>query len=118
MPNLIIDAVEPARTGEATGFNALVRSVGSSLGSQVTAATLVAAGFVTVGAGPAARAFPAEAGFTTAFLIGALVALLAAGLAILIPQARPVHAPHLSPAEEIGVAAPLGEPIYGLDEVD
>ena len=37
MPNLIIEAVPPAQTGEATGFNALVRSVGSSLGSQVSA---------------------------------------------------------------------------------
>ena len=41
MPNLIIEAVPPHQTGEATGFNALVRSVGSSLGSQVSAAILV-----------------------------------------------------------------------------
>ena len=49
MPNLIIDAVPPGKTGEATGFNALVRSVGASLGSQVSAAILagsiVAGGF-------------------------------------------------------------------------
>ncbi len=36
MPNLIIDAVPQSETGEATGFNTLVRSVGASLGSQVS----------------------------------------------------------------------------------
>ncbi|MBW8482310.1 hypothetical protein [Actinomadura parmotrematis] len=37
MPNLIIGAVPRGRSGEGTGINALVRSVGSSLGSQVVA---------------------------------------------------------------------------------
>ena len=40
MPNLIVESVPPERTGEATGFNQLVRSVGSSLGSQISAAIL------------------------------------------------------------------------------
>jgi cyanate permease len=40
MPNLIIEAAPAQQTGEATGFNALVRSVGSSLGSQVSATIL------------------------------------------------------------------------------
>jgi MFS family permease len=114
MPNLIIDAVEPTKTGEATGFNALVRSVGSSLGSQVTAATLAGAGLIMV----AGRGYPANAGFTTAFIVGAIVTLGAAVLAATIPPARPQHASHLSPAEELGASAPLGDPAYGLDEVE
>ena len=36
MPNLIVEAVPPEETGQATGVNTLVRSVGASLGSQVT----------------------------------------------------------------------------------
>ena len=40
MPNLIFDAVPQSETGEATGFNTLVRSVGASLGSQIAAAIL------------------------------------------------------------------------------
>ena len=40
MPNLIFDAVPQSETGEATGFNTLVRSVGASLGSQISAAIL------------------------------------------------------------------------------
>ena len=42
MPNLILEAVPAHQTGEATGFNALVRSVGSSIGSQVSATILAA----------------------------------------------------------------------------
>ena len=35
MPNLIVEAVPREQTGEATGFNTLLRNVGASLGSQV-----------------------------------------------------------------------------------
>ena len=68
MPNLIVESVPPERTGEATGFNQLVRSVGSSLGSQISAAIL--AGSVVSGA-------PTDAGYTAAFLVSAGVALAA-----------------------------------------
>jgi EmrB/QacA subfamily drug resistance transporter len=43
MPNLILSAVPSSQSGQATGFNAVVRSVGSSVGSQVTAVALLAA---------------------------------------------------------------------------
>jgi hypothetical protein len=90
MPNLIFDAVPQSETGEATGFNTLVRSVGASLGSQVSAAILVGsvvAGSVTV--------LPDEAAYTTAFLVSAGVATAAAVVAIMIPrvpQPEPVAA--------------------------
>jgi MFS family permease len=79
MPNLIVDAVPPHRTGEATGFNAVVRSVGSSLGAQVTAAIL--AGSVL-----ASTNLPGDTGYTTAFLVSGGVALLAALAAAAIPR--------------------------------
>ena len=78
MPNLIVESVPPERTGEATGFNQLVRSVGSSLGSQISAAIL--AGSVVSGA-------PTDAGYTTAFLVSAGVALAAGIVSALIPRA-------------------------------
>src|SRR4051794_21732941 len=84
MPNLIVDAVPIERTGEATGFNALVRSVGSSVGSQVSAAIL-AASVLTVG--------PRDTAFTEAFILCAALSLLAAVLAALIPR----------PGERVGV---------------
>jgi len=103
MPNLIVDAVSPAETGEATGFNALVRSVGSSLGSQVSGAIL--AGSIVAGS-------PSDAGFRTAFLVSAGIAVGAAGMAMLIPAVGGEHGPHLGAAEEVGAAGPLGEPAY------
>jgi EmrB/QacA subfamily drug resistance transporter len=103
MPNLIVDAVPRAQTGEATGFNALVRSVGASLGTQVMAAIL--AGSVIAGS-----TLPTEHGFTIAFGVGAVIAVGAAIAAVLVPGSRGrEHAPAL---EEIGAAAPLGEPAY------
>ncbi|QEC49189.1 MFS transporter [Baekduia soli] len=100
MPNLIVDAVPPHRTGEATGLNAVVRSIGGSLGSQVTAAIL--AGSVL-----ASTRLPSDSGYTDAFVISGVVALLAAGLAVIIPRAGHAHLPVLS---EIGAASPLGDP--------
>jgi MFS family permease len=105
MPNLIIDAVPPQQTGEATGFNALVRSVGSSLGSQVSATVLAAS---------AVSGIAADSGFTRAFAVSAVVAGCAGALAVVIPRtALHGHAPAL---DEIGAASPLGEPALSQEE--
>jgi MFS family permease len=106
MPNLIVDAVPRHQTGQATGFNAVVRSVGSSLGSQLTAAIL--AGSVLGSTG-----LPSDSGYTTAFVISGVVALIAAVAAVTIP--RTSHG-HLPVGSEIGAAAPLGEPAYATTE--
>jgi MFS family permease len=107
MPNLIVDAVPQHQTGEATGFNALVRSVGSSLGSQVSASIL--AGSIVAGG------LPSDGSFKTAFGLSAAVAFVAAAMALLIPIPRGPVGEHLSAAQELGAAAPLGEPAYGLE---
>ena len=78
MANLIVEAVPPVQTGEATGFNTLMRSVGAAIGSQVSAAIL--AGSMTAGG------YPSESGFTAAFLVSAAVAGLAACIAVVIPR--------------------------------
>jgi EmrB/QacA subfamily drug resistance transporter len=80
MPNLIFDAVPQSETGEATGFNTLVRSVGASLGSQISAAILT--GSVIAG-----TALPSDAGYTTAFLVSAGIATVAALVSLAIPRA-------------------------------
>jgi EmrB/QacA subfamily drug resistance transporter len=105
MPNLIIEAVSARQTGEATGFNALVRSVGSSLGSQVSA---------TVLASSAIAGIATDSGFTRAFAISAGVAVCAGAAAIFIPRA-PGH-PHLAALDEVGAASPLAEPAYAREE--
>jgi EmrB/QacA subfamily drug resistance transporter len=106
MPNLIVDAVPPERTGEATGFNAVVRSVGSSLGSQVTAAVL--AGSVL-----GATGLPGDGGYTAAFLISGAGALIAAVAAVMIPSDGGHE--HLPTAAEIGAAGPLPDPAYATE---
>jgi EmrB/QacA subfamily drug resistance transporter len=105
MPNLILEAVPAHQTGEATGFNALVRSVGSSVGSQVSATILA----VSAVAGVAT-----QAGFTDAFAVSSAVAACAAVAALFIPRAtlRP-HAPVL---DELGAASPLGDPAYSRQQ--
>jgi MFS family permease len=89
MPNLIIEAVEPHETGEATGVNTIMRNVGASLGSQVCASIL--AGHVSGGA-------PVEHGFEVAFLLSAVVALVAAGAASAIPRRLEARAATATPA--------------------
>ena len=80
MPNLIFDAVPQSETGEATGFNTLVRSVGASLGSQISAAILTASVI-------AGTALPSDDGYTTAFLVSAGIATVAALVSLAIPRA-------------------------------
>jgi hypothetical protein len=91
----------------STGFNALVRSVGSSLGSQGSASIL--AGSIVAGG------LPSDGSFQTAFSLSAAVAFVAAAMALLIPIPRGKVGEHLRAAQELGVAAPLGEPAYGLE---
>ncbi|HET7572611.1 MAG TPA: MFS transporter [Gaiellaceae bacterium] len=99
MPNLIIEAVPPAQTGEATGFNALVRSVGSSLGSQVSA---------TILAGSSVAGVATDSGFTRAFAVSAVVAACAGAVAVAIPRSE--RRRRAAALGEIGAASPLGEP--------
>jgi EmrB/QacA subfamily drug resistance transporter len=84
MVNLIVQAVPPSRTGEASGMNTIMRTVGGAIGAQV-AASIVAA---HVGSG----GFPAESGFTQAFAMGAVALALAAAAALLVPRPRPALA--------------------------
>jgi EmrB/QacA subfamily drug resistance transporter len=78
MANLIVEAVPQHQTGEATGMNTIMRTIGGAFGAQI------AATIVTNHIAPGAR-YAAESGFTTAFLMGAIVVAIATGAAALIP---------------------------------
>jgi EmrB/QacA subfamily drug resistance transporter len=83
MPNLIVEAVHPSRTGEATGVNTIARSVGSSLGGQLSATLLVS---ITI----AGSSLPRDSAYTTAYAMSAAAALLAFACGLLIPgRTRP-----------------------------
>ena len=73
VPALIMSSVPARHGGVANGVNALVRSIGSSLGTAVTAAALLTATITIDGAG-----YPSEQAFRLAILIGAAGALVSA----------------------------------------
>jgi EmrB/QacA subfamily drug resistance transporter len=81
MANLVVEAVRQDQTGVATGINTIMRSIGGSIGAQVAAAML--AGHVILGG-----RFPAEKGFTEAFAMSAVAAVVALIATSLIPRPR------------------------------
>jgi predicted MFS family arabinose efflux permease len=107
IPGLIVRAIPHAETGSAMGFYQVVRYVGFSLGSALTA-TLLASHT------PAGLSHPAESGYTAVLWASVAISVAAAGLAWLLParaaapDAEPVPDPvelatdqwELSPAPE------------------
>jgi EmrB/QacA subfamily drug resistance transporter len=92
IPNLIVGAVPATQTGQAIGVNTLLRSVGASLGTQITAAII--AGTVEPGS-----PLPTDAGYSAAFFVCSAVAIVAGIAATLIPKppAASVVAPKSAP---------------------
>ena len=85
MPALIMGSVPLSETAAANGFNTLMRSLGTSVGSAVIGVVL--AQMTTTMGG---YTFASEDGFRTALMIGGGVALLGAVIAAAIPAVRVV----------------------------
>ncbi len=83
--NLVVSAVDPRQTGEATGINSIMRTIGGSLGAQISA-TLIASDTIP------GTAVPVESGYTTAFVMSA-VALGVATVTVFFGPGRPRTAP-------------------------
>jgi EmrB/QacA subfamily drug resistance transporter len=81
MATLITEAVRPSETGVATGMNTVMRTVGGVVGGQVGAALLAAHTL-------RGTDVPSVDGFTIAFGIAAVVALIGAGVAVFITPPR------------------------------
>ncbi len=77
--NLVVAAVEPAQTGVATGVNTLLRTVGGSLGTQVSAVILTAS---------AVHGHPGGTGYTTGFTVTAASMAGVLALALAAPGRR------------------------------
>jgi EmrB/QacA subfamily drug resistance transporter len=82
MATLITEAVRPTETGVATGMNTVMRTVGGVIGGQVGAALLAAH---TI---PGTNNVPSARGFTIAFAVAAVAALVGAVFAFLITPTR------------------------------
>ena len=104
MANLIVDAVPQSATGVATGMNAIMRTIGGSLGAQAVASVLSA----SLDGG---SRFPAESGFTAAFAMAAAGTLAALIAALVIPNRQRLLA-EARAAEVSGPAAQTG-PVEG-----
>jgi EmrB/QacA subfamily drug resistance transporter len=100
MANLIVDAVPQEQVGVATGINSIMRTIGGSLGAQISA-SIVATHLIS------GSTLPAESGFTEAFVLSAGVLVLACIAALAIPprQRPPALAPASAHSEPERVAA-------------
>lgn len=78
MANLVVAATPQSQVGIATGINTVMRTVGGAFGSALSTAILA------ISILPGGR-LPTESAYTTAFAFSAVVALVAAGTALLVP---------------------------------
>jgi len=82
MANLIVEAVPQTHTGEATGINTIMRTIGGALGAQIAAS--IVSGQVSPSTG-----LPEEVGYTDAFVMSAVAMFVAFLAALLVPGRRP-----------------------------
>jgi EmrB/QacA subfamily drug resistance transporter len=81
MANLVVQAVPPEVTGVATGVNTIMRSIGGAVGAQI-AASMLASQTILDGR------YPAESGYSHAFLMTGIVAFVALAITGLIPAGK------------------------------
>ncbi len=93
MPGFIVRAVARTETGSATGFYQVVRSIGLTLGSAVSAAILMAHT-------PKGQALPNVSGFEDTLLIAAGICVATALLSYLLPGRMVDHGPGPGTPEE------------------
>ena len=78
MGNLVVHSVPQAQTGIATAINMIARSIGGAVGAQLAAAILTGSTIT--------RGFPAEGGYSTAFVVSGAAALVAWLAAVVVPR--------------------------------
>jgi MFS family permease len=81
LANVLVAAVEPHETAEATGVNTIVRTVGGALGAQAAAAIVTAR--------TSTEGLPAESGYTIAFAVSAGAMAVAVLLSLTLPRRTP-----------------------------
>jgi MFS family permease len=78
MPGFIVRAVAQSETGSAMGFYQVVRSIGLTVGSALSAAVLLAHT-------PPGQALPDVGGFVTTLIIAAALCLVTAAVSFVLP---------------------------------
>jgi len=87
LTNLVVHSVDHGRTSAFAATTAVSRTAGAALGTQIAAALVISAGVV--------GQFPADEGFTRAFVLGLIAAVVALGATAAIPASSsdPLVAP-------------------------
>lgn len=75
LPTLVVQHVEPAQTGAATGVNTVARMIGGAIGGQIAAALLVGGG----------DGDPTRGGYSAGFAVGLVALVAAVALSGLVP---------------------------------
>jgi MFS family permease len=88
--NLIVEAVRPDQTGVASGMNTIVRTVGGSIGADLSA-TILAANTL-------ANGYPAQRGYAVAYILCAVMMVFGIGAALAVPGRRRALAASPAPA--------------------
>ncbi|MFJ9083491.1 MULTISPECIES: MFS transporter [unclassified Streptomyces] len=101
MPALIMSSVPLSETAAANGFNTLMRSLGTTIGSAVIGVVLAQ---MTVSMGGVS--LPSEGGFRTGLMIGCGVAVLSAAVATFIPALRKGEGEPTGEQEPVSDGAP------------
>lgn len=101
MPALIMGAVPRSETAAANGFNSLMRSIGITVASAIIGVILAQLSTTVAG-----QSVPSEGGFQITFVIGGVVALVAALVTPAIPRRTAVMAaPHSSETDTVPAPA-------------
>jgi MFS family permease len=101
LPSLIVRAVPASETGSAMSFNQVLRYVGASLGSVLSATVLQAHT-------PPGQRFPTDAGYTVAALVGCGILALAGVLSAVLPDRGVGELDELLAEESVADAVPVG----------
>ncbi len=110
MPGLIVGAVPESETGSAISFNQVLRYVGYSTGSALSAAVLQAHT-------PAGRQLPTDSGYTAAALLGCAVWVITLVVTIVLPRRRAAVRTALDVDEELLVDESIADAATGEDGV-
>jgi MFS family permease len=89
MTNLIVEAVSPDETGQATGVNTVTRSVGGAIGAAAFG-SILASHLTRTGT-------PTNHAFTTSFITGAITIAVGAAAALAVPGQTPTKHAEINP---------------------
>ncbi|MFC8527293.1 MFS transporter [Nocardia sp. NPDC057227] len=88
MPTLVLENVPPSEAAAGVAFNALMRSIGTTVAGAVMAVVLTSQ---TTALAPGAPEIPTVDAFRLCFVVGAVAAAIGAAVVLFIPRRKPAE---------------------------